>query len=306
MISICIPVYNYNISTLVEGLKWAVAFSQVPAEIIIYEDGSETLNPEFENDDTSRIIVRQYTGESNKGRSFARNFLAHKASYPNLLFLDCDGFIPDQHYIINYVPFLALKNTVISGGRSYQSLEPKNQAYLLHWLYGTRIESKLAGERNFQAYLLFHSNNFLVSKELLLEHPFDEELSSYGYEDTVWAKTIHEKGISILHIDNVVIHLGLERNDVFIEKTNQALMNLVFLRRNNKSPGIKLESFYHEHFLAKIGLVKLGVKLFKFTMPWLVANLKSAHPKLWIYSMYKIFTYSIYWDEVHVLPKKLP
>lgn len=67
MISICIPVYNYNVSTLVEGLKRAVAFSKVPAEIIIYEDGSETLNPEFENDDTSSIIVRQYTGETNKG-----------------------------------------------------------------------------------------------------------------------------------------------------------------------------------------------------------------------------------------------
>ncbi|MBK9631808.1 MAG: hypothetical protein IPO62_12205 [Saprospiraceae bacterium] len=199
-----------------------------------------------------------------------------------------------------------MKNTVISGGRSYQSLKPENPAYLLHWLYGTKVESKPVSVRNMQAYLLFHSNNFLVSKELLLEHPFDEELSRYGYEDTVWAKTIQKNGISILHIDNVVIHLGLERNDVFIEKTNQALMNLVFLRRNNKSPGIKLESFYHEHFLAKIGLVKLGVKLFRFTMPWLVANLKSTHPKLWIFSMYKILTYSIYWDEVHVLPKKLP
>ncbi|MBK9631807.1 MAG: glycosyltransferase [Saprospiraceae bacterium] len=67
MISICIPVYNYNVSTLVEGLKRAVAFSQVPAEIIIYEDGSETLNPEFEKDDTSGLKIRHYSREINKG-----------------------------------------------------------------------------------------------------------------------------------------------------------------------------------------------------------------------------------------------
>jgi len=306
VISICIPIFNYDVSTLIESLKLAVTKALVPVEIVIYEDGSESVNSEFSNGEFKLLTIRQFQSKTNKGRAYSRNFLAEKASYPNLVFLDCDGFILNENFIIHYLAYLPLKERVISGGRNYQSLKPEDPELYLHWLYGTQVESKPSSQRNLQPYLLFHSNNFMVSKELLLERPFDEELSRYGYEDSVWAKILKEKGISIVHIDNEVVHLGLEKNDIFLEKTNQALRNLVFLRKNKKSAGIKLESFYHEHFLAKMGLVKMGIKLFNFTIPWLVSNLKSTHPKLWIFSLYKLFSYSKYWEEGFDLPKKIP
>ncbi|MEZ4985408.1 MAG: hypothetical protein R2795_10285 [Saprospiraceae bacterium] len=74
----------------------------------------------------------------NIGRARIRNWLAERANYEYLLFLDCDSGIPDAHFIERYLLHLA-PDTVICGGRTYLPTPPNDNTYL-HWYYGSQRE----------------------------------------------------------------------------------------------------------------------------------------------------------------------
>lgn len=63
----------------------------------------------------------------------------------------------------------------------------------------------------------------------MLQLPFDESIVTYGFEDTLWANQLSKHNIKMLHIDNPIIHQGLEKNSVFLSKTKWAIENLVEL-----------------------------------------------------------------------------
>ena len=55
---------------------------------------------------------------------------------------------------------------------------------------------------------------------------FDKNCREYGYEDALFGVELKKRGISILHIDNPLIHTGLDTNERFLEKSEQALRTL--------------------------------------------------------------------------------
>lgn len=68
-----------------------------------------------------------------------------------------------------------------------------------------------------------------IHKKILDDHPIPEVIQGYGHEDTLFSSLLEKAEIPIKHIDNPVVHLGLENNQRFLEKGAQAIQNLVLL-----------------------------------------------------------------------------
>ena len=100
MLSILIPVYNYDIFKFVSKLHYQCKAEKIKFEIIIIEDGSVNT---FKNQELQKLdSVNYIKQEKNIGRAKIRNLLAEKAKYNNLLFIDCDSDIYDN-YIKKYI-----------------------------------------------------------------------------------------------------------------------------------------------------------------------------------------------------------
>ena len=118
MISILIPTYNYNVFPLVEKLYNEISQGVISCEILVCDDASQQPSPENENigkfENVSYII-----SENNLGRTGVRLWLAKKARYDNLLFLDADVMPKSDTFISSYLNEIA--NDVVFGGITYKN-----------------------------------------------------------------------------------------------------------------------------------------------------------------------------------------
>lgn len=235
MISVCIPVFNVDVRKLAESL-----ISQaggISSEIILIDDGSGEKFRELNRDLVSRHDkqsrqggrIRYYELGENIGRSAIRNRFPGYANNDHLLFLDCDSLIVSDTFLESYAETLRESpGRVICGGTIYDP-EPPERNRRLHWKYGVRKISRPARIRKQNPNRSFMTNNFLVPAHVLKEIPFDERLSGYGHEDSLFGYELSRKGFEILHIDNPVMHGELESNRKFVDKTGEAVQNLVFI-----------------------------------------------------------------------------
>lgn len=231
MLSVCIPVYRYDVSPLAAALvRQRQAVPQLAdVEILIYDDAS----PEGAwGHDLLRALpeVTFSRMSSNLGRAAIRNRLVRAARHPYCLMLDADAAIPPD-FLLRYDEYLrgAEHPLVVVGGRRYAATEPP-PPQRLHWWYGHQRESD-ANANEQRGWSGFHSNNFVASRQLLLRHPFPEMVVGYGHEDTLWGQQLAETGLRCRRIANAVTHLGLEPAEVFLRKQQQAVRNLHRLYR---------------------------------------------------------------------------
>ena len=164
----------------------------------------------------------------------------------------------------------------------------------LHWKYGKAREELKAEERTKSPYLSFHTNNFIIRRELFDQIKFDEAIKGYGYEDLLFAFELQKRKIPILHIDNPLKHIGLEYSDVFLEKTANALQNLVFLHK--RDPAFKTRLIEKYHMLKKYGMIPIMRKYFRFRQDKIERSLMSEDPKLRYYDLYRLFHFSNIWE----------
>lgn len=232
MISVCIPIYNFDVSTLVHQLENAKTEIKNPVEFIFIDDGSQerykSLNAEVCNKH-NYIELNQ-----NIGRAAIRNRFIEYASFEHLLFLDCDSLIPSADFLKRYIDLLDNDtHEVICGGRIYPDHRP-DRSKRLRWKYGVTRESQPALIRNAHPNRSFMTNNFLIDKKLFSEIRFDENLKEYGHEDTLFGYALRQKGIPIHHIDNPVLNNGLETNEEFLHKTEQGINSLIYILNTTK------------------------------------------------------------------------
>jgi len=285
MLSILIPVFNFEIKKLVTDLDHQCRECGILYEILCKDDGSESV---FKNSNRklSRLKNVVYTeNEQNMGRSAIRNRLALEAAHPYLFFLDCDSGIDHQFHIRNYISLLDPQK-VLYGGRIYQSERPEESELILHWHYGKIREQKNASERIEKPYHSFMSNNFLIPKELFLSILFDESLTQYGHEDTLFGLDLQKKKIEILHIDNPLIHIGLENNKVFISKTKTALYNLIQI--NTRTSVLETKLLKYHRFLKRFYLLSLFQLFYRIFQGPILHNLLSSNPNLFLFDLFKI------------------
>jgi len=289
MLSICIPIYNYDVRPLVQALHLQAGKADYPFEILLMDDASDE---EFrkKNQTINLKSVRYIQLNENIGRSKIRNHLTSAAKYPYLLFMDCDSAIALPAYIENYTRFFE-SQIVCCGGRKYEDKEPSGSTRL-RWKYGVERECAPASERNKNPNAGFQTNNFLIDKSLFEKVKFNEDLDGYGHEDTLFGLELQGQGIIIRHIDNPLIHLGLESADDFLKKTENGIMNLhkVELLLQEKYPEYVNHSrlMQSKLFLQKYHLAGLALKLFNMLRRRIKANLLSKNPSLMIFDLYKM------------------
>ncbi|HMW38030.1 MAG: glycosyltransferase [Saprospiraceae bacterium] len=287
MLSILVPVYNQEIVALAATLVDACKKAEVRYEILFGEDGSSAEWVDTNSTVKNLDSVEHLVFKDNRGRSAIRNTLASLAKYECLLFLDADSQLTGSRFIADYLKLIK-DYPVISGGRIYAVDPPEDKLLRLHWTYGTSKESKPAKARNTQPYLSFHSNNFVVRKDLMLAFPFDEEIRDYGYEDTVWALSLQRSGIMIAHIDNPCIHMGLEKAEVFVSKADSALRNLYHLEQKGLLSGLAIQRIARRISTFLPQTVRPFVKHIKIQLRSLLSNGVSC---ISIFQIYRLLAY---------------
>ena len=287
MLSILIPVYNFDVRAYVKELYRQAESLKISFEIIIVDDASDNKfrlqNAGLDNLDSVQYIQLQ----ANIGRSRIRNDLADKAKYDYLLFTDCDSEVFDENFIKRYIE-QCKGETVVCGGVAYKPEKPDSQKLFLRWFYGVHREARRSEERNKNANSSFMTGNFLISKSIFGKVQFDEKITQYGHEDTLFGYELKKLEIKIKHINNPLIHLGLETNQIFINKTQKAVESLKYIIENYNYPDlytdIKLLRIYKKISLF-CPLVKL---LFILVKTFIERNLKSKKPKLFLFDFYKL------------------
>lgn len=226
MLSICIPVHNYDARPLVDELLQQATSLTGPIELLVYDGGSHSEWQATNAPLAERPGVRYRSFEESAGRAQLLNRMAADASHPTLIMLDVDSQ-PNADYLQNYLDYPP-DVPVVVGGRAYAATAPADPALRLHWHYGRRREALRLGRR--RPYLHFQSNNFRVGRQFFLDHPFPE-MQNYGHEDTLWGQLLAPTSTQIEYIDNPVIHLGLASTDTFIQRQRQAVATLRTLRQ---------------------------------------------------------------------------
>ena len=229
-LSVLIPVFNWNVGELVESLLAQRADWPGPIEIILLDDGSREEFRVRNRPLAARPGVRYYELARNVGRAAIRNQLAAAARHEWLLLLDNDSLLPDAGFLARYT---AVRNqaAVLIGGTCYAQQEPADVALRLRWLYGRAREARPAAQRQTAPYAQLTINNALLRAEIFTRFPLDEQLSGYGHEDTLFGLVLAAGGISVLHLDNPVLHAGLESAAAFLTKSEAAVHNMVQISR---------------------------------------------------------------------------
>lgn len=288
MLSVCVPVYNCDVRKLAKQLSDQVKALSIPAEILFYDDGSENRFREINREIGSYKSVKYFELPANMGRAAIRNRLAQSARFTYLVYLDADSELPGNDFLKRYAENV-YNAKVICGGTIYDS-EPPEPEKMLRWVYGRKREQLSPAERQKKGFSIT-ANNFLVSRDIILKYPFRETISGYGHEDTVLGYDLHKAGIQILHIDNPVVHKGLETSEEYLSKTGDALKNLLLIDENF----INDPEFGDHSFLLKIRKLCKTLKLRRI-VAWLFRkntrviekNLTGPKPRLWVFDLYKI------------------
>ncbi|OED46078.1 hypothetical protein AB832_01070 [Flavobacteriaceae bacterium (ex Bugula neritina AB1)] len=165
MLSILIPVYNYDITDLVANLIDQLRNLTCPYEIIILDDFSTSAQFIEKNKKIAQFShCAFFENTSNLGRTATRLSLAKKAKFNWLLFLDADVTPLNNNFIEILLMHISTEVDFIFGGIHYKSQKPKSDA-ILRWLYGHKKEKKNITFRNQNPY----TNQ---NKQVWIEHYF--------------------------------------------------------------------------------------------------------------------------------------
>ena len=294
MFSILIPTYNYTCTKLVQQLAqqaerlFALQKNALPYEIIVGDDGSTDIHSVRENR-TIQSLPHCFFAERgcNVGRASIRNWLAEKASQPYLIFIDSDASVDDPHYLMRYYQ-ACTHHKVICGGVKNIGILPSPQ-HSLRFLYEKNADlHRSAAQRSKFPYDQFTTFNFCIARNLFLKIKFDEQNIDYGYEDTYFGICLEKGHIPILHIDNNLVHNGIDTNLEFLKKTETALLNL-----STKNEGLKEKAT-----VSRIAIKLRSIHLISFVCFFHhifksleKRNLLSNTPSLFIFSLYKLGYY---------------
>jgi len=289
MLSVCIGIYNYDVNQLVKDLCKQADKLGIEYEILLLDDASkhDYLMKNAKLDFLPHVTYLQ--NYRNVGRSVIRNTLASRAKYPYLLFMDCDTRVTHADYLKKYVE-AAPTARVISGGYEYKDKKPKKN-YVLRWAYGHQREMVPAEVRNQNPNLSFSTFNFLIEKEIFKTVEFDETLSGYGHEDTLFGLELMEHGIVVKHIDNPLRHEVVATNDKFLKQTENAIDNLfvVYDKVRGKQQFVEntklLRTFQR---LQQKKLVKFYLRFYSIFKSLIIKNLRSSNPKMRYFDLYKL------------------
>jgi len=289
MLSILIPVYNYNVLPLVLELKRQTDNLRIEYEILVQDDASLNFIDDNKQINTLENCSFSINAE-NVGRGRNINLLCSISKYNYVLILEADALPESEFYLKNYIESLSNSTSVIFGGVKYPDTAPSKEKQL-RWKYGKERETKSLNQRLKNNYDFVFTWNLLLKKEILAQFPFPEFIKDYGYEDLIFIENLRLNSVPIAHIENLLIHYNNEDSIAFIEKTKKAVQNLYNLVRFHKidPKSARLTKIYF--LLNNLGLTRIIKAIYRITKKRILVNLTSENPSLYLLDFYKLGFY---------------
>jgi hypothetical protein len=293
MLSVLIPIYNYDIRLLVNTIHNQLNKCPIKFEIICLDDYSEKKIREV-NTEIEQLQHTSYKlSTTNLGRVATRKALAEQANYDWLLFLDADVIPKTDDFITNYVSLLPSSYDAVYGGFAYKQEQPRDD-YMLRWTYGRTNEQVIASKRNKTPYKIVISANFLIKKPIFIELNSQINQRGYGY-DNYFGALLKSNQFKVFHIDNEVYHLGLEPNENYLNKIEQSVDTLLKLESDKKIHQTENTLYNTYILLKKLNINHFFSWVYKTYKNRFKKNLLSSKPKTSVLQFYKL-SYICYQD----------
>lgn len=285
-ISILIPTYNHVCVALVSALQRQASALPISYEILVADDGSSHSDTICANRAINAIPNCRYIERAeNTGRSAIRNFLAAEAQMPWLVFMDSDMVVRCTDYLRHYAD-TPEEEAVWCGGISVGGDE-RSLRWNLRYRYERAAEASHTAERRKQEpYRDFHTANFMVSKAVMMQYPFDQRFRHYGYEDVLFGMTMERLGIPICHIDNPLSFEVFEDNACFLSKTEEGLRTLYAFRHELKEGSRLLQRVDRLRWLMPL------MRVYHRLTGKLEQRILVRYPSLFLFSLYRLGYYA--------------
>ena len=286
MVSILIPTYNYNARALVVSMHQLSQAEGVEAEVLIGDDAS-TAETAWMDEVEQKSGIRIIHAPRQLGRAGIRNLLASESNGEWLLFVDADAVVPADFSLKKYLA-LGHEATVICGGLRHPAVNP-NPAGTLRYKYERHADrQRSAAQRSLHPHSKLSTFNLLVRRDVFMSIRFDERCEEYGYEDALFGYQLGEHGILVVHIDNALIHSGIDDNAAFLEKTETAMRTLHRIHHLMPQDSGIIGAVNQLRRWRLIPVVRLFYRMCGSAMR---ANLLSRHPLLPLFQFYKVGYY---------------
>lgn len=286
MISILIPAKDYDCHELIGRLYSQCERCGTDFEILVGEDGTAPENLIYNSNADRLGNCHRIISESNVGRAKIRNRLAAESKYPLIVFIDCDAVVEKDDFIECYIDSLK-EHEVVCGGLYHANVLHDRRCSLRFAYEKNADRSRDAATRNRRPYDKFTTFNFGIRRELFMSIKFNESISRYGHEDTLFGNELQRRGSKIIHIDNRLLHNGMEDNATFLLKTEQSLQTLAEIEdRITSTPLLKTVSK-----LKRMHLTRIFMLYWNIDRKRLRKNLLGEKPSLREFNIYKLGYY---------------
>lgn len=286
MISILIPVYNRDVTSLVTDLHVQATASGIAFELLVADDASENERSAAANARLEGLPgVRYFFFPQNRGAGTTRQALAAQARYSNLLLIDSDARIVGNSYFARFTAYADGK-TAVFGGIAYA---PESRRENLRWWYGVNRECVPADEKGNRPNGFLTTFNLLLPKDVFLREA--GQLSGYGHEDTLLGMQLERDGVRVAHINNPLLHTGLPDNETFLLQTDSAVRNLLTLYRSFEPLSLLRKRSRLIRLLDRLrslGLLRVYAAWFALSERRLRKRLLSGRPSLRDMDLYKL------------------
>ncbi len=230
-LSVLTPFHKHDPSALL------VAFANAPAgvEFVLLDDGSGSaalLANVVAAASTMGAPARIIVSGPNLGRAMGRNRLIAEARGEYVLFLDADMMPDDPTFLAIWLGVITTQAPQVAfGGLSLTRAERTPETALHYALFGHSdcSRAQVRARRGAQAAA---SANLLIERAFLLEHPFDDGFTGWGFEDVDWALNA-ARFTEVLHVDNPATHVGLDDVSTLLRKSTEAGANFARLARKH-------------------------------------------------------------------------
>ena len=289
MLSILIPTYNYDCTSLVGDLQQQAQQAGIDYEIIVADDASPMHIYKEKNREVNKLPhCRLIELNQNIGRARIRNLLASEAQYTWLLFMDADAKVISPTYIDDYLRAMTDGIDVLCGGLCHTDTLPSPNVSL-RYAYEKRADKhRAACYRAEHPYERFTPFNFAIRRATFRAIQFDEAITEYGHEDTLFGIELQRRAVPLRHIDNALQHMGLEPNEIFLEKTRAALRNLATMEESLQGHSSLIKAY---RLLQRLRLTRLLAHCYSKHETWMTKRLCTLHPRLSLLALYKLGYY---------------
>lgn len=290
MLSILIPTYNFDclnlISTLVKQCEKLLEEEKGFAyEVVVLDDGSsDTGLVEHVKKGCCKLRgVRWISGGVNSGRATVRNRLLNEACGEWVVMIDDDAQVVSDEYVSNYWKHRFTADVLCGDLLNYDECPTGCELRFYYEKAAEPMRSVVL--RNQAPYDRFSTFNFMARRDVMLSIGFRNSLKEYGYEDVLLGFELEARGHSVLHIDNPLLHTGIDRNEDFLRKTRAAMRSLadlpISVRRRIGVSCVALR-------LEQLRLSKCVGWCLGKTLSLLERNLLGRHPKILFLQLYKL------------------